>query len=141
MPIDTRTRIVKGNARSRGTMEAKVTITNTPEVDFVADFVLYARIEDAIHLYGDQGTPPDLTAIEAILEAGTPSGKHVFGGGRLRILDFYTLGSSMPWKTTDGYVDVTFSPDGKRAEGTMLINAMRDNQTLTASVKFDIRNL
>ncbi len=141
MSNDTRTRIVKGNARSTGTMQATVTIDNTPGTDFVADFVWYGRLQDSVHLYGDQGTAPNPTAIEAALQAGTPSGKYQLGDAELRVLDFYTLDSSTPWITREGHVEVTFSPDGKRAEGTMFIKAIRERKTLTASVKFDMKNL
>lgn len=75
------------------------------------------------------------------MEGGTPTGKYEYDDKELRSLDYYSLDSLKPWLTKSGHIDVTFSSDRKRAHGTMLIEAERENTKLTANVKFDIENL
>ncbi|MRU48975.1 hypothetical protein [Pseudomonas gessardii] len=141
MYIDTRRNNPNDSVCLKGKMTAKITIGSTPEPDFVAEFVWYGNLMDPIYIYGDQGVAPRLTAIQAALDAGTPTGKYEYRDKNLRSLDYYSLDSLEPWPTKSGHIDVTFSSDRKHAHGTMLIEAERENKKLTANVEFDIQNL
>ena len=141
MYIDTRRKNPNDSVCLKGTMTAKITIGGTSEPDFVADYVWYGNLQNSVHLYGDRGVSPNLTAIEAALERGTPTGKYEYDDKELRSLDYYSLDSLKPWLTTSGRIEVTFSSDRKRAHGTMLIEAERENKKLKANVEFDIQNL